>query len=83
MIPNYQLRFRCDCGAVYSESDIPKWPGPKGARWSYCPSCFEPEKFDNICDEPGCNSLASCGFPRDGGYRRTCREHYIKYGADK
>ena len=28
------------------------------------------------CDEPGCNRVASCGWPTgDGGYRCTCYEH--------
>jgi hypothetical protein len=27
------------------------------------------------CDEPGCQREASCGFPVEGGYRRTCYEH--------
>jgi len=28
-----------------------------------------------LCDEPDCYDLASCGWPADTGYRRTCRQH--------
>ena len=29
----------------------------------------------NMCDEPGCFDNASCGFPTETGYRRTCYNH--------
>lgn len=30
----------------------------------------------NLCDEPGCYEVVSCGFPTDDGeYRRTCYSH--------
>lgn len=29
----------------------------------------------NMCDEPGCFDDASCGFPTENGYRRTCFDH--------
>ena len=28
------------------------------------------------CDEPGCEQEATCGWPSDAGYRRTCGGHY-------
>jgi len=28
-----------------------------------------------MCDEFGCYEMASCGFPTENGYRRTCYEH--------
>lgn len=28
------------------------------------------------CDEPGCTREASCGFPTEAGYRRTCADHH-------
>ena len=31
---------------------------------------------DRGCDEPGCGLVAICGWPSDGGYRRTCGIHY-------
>lgn len=41
------------------------------------------EKIDNVklknalslCDEPGCFAHASCGWPSENGYRRTCYQH--------
>jgi hypothetical protein len=29
------------------------------------------------CDEPGCTKESSCGFPVEGGYRRTCYDHSV------
>lgn len=29
----------------------------------------------NLCDEGDCFVEASCGFPTDAGYRRTCYKH--------
>ena len=44
---------------------------------------IEEEKIENqklkehagICDEPGCFKPATCGWPSENGYRRTCYEH--------
>lgn len=33
------------------------------------------KNFAGICDEPGCWSGVSCGFPTEDGYRHTCHEH--------
>jgi len=33
----------------------------------------------NQCDEPGCQREATCGFPVEDGYRRTCGDHYTLY----
>ena len=30
------------------------------------------------CDEPGCTREGTCGWPTDGGYRRTCYKHWEK-----
>ena len=39
----------------------------------------EPHKVKAMtCDEPGCNSQASCGWPSIGGYRHTCGKHWRK-----
>ena len=27
------------------------------------------------CDERGCRKQATCGWPTNGGYRRTCGDH--------
>jgi len=37
----------------------------------------------NLCDEPGCYEVSSCGFPTgDGEYRRTCYDH-SKFNTNK
>lgn len=36
---------------------------------------IELKRFSNVCDEPGCFRYASCGWPSEAGYRRTCYEH--------
>ena len=43
-----------------------------------CPNCLDVVQFDQLCDEPGCNSVTSCGTPTPTGYRRTCRKHKPK-----
>jgi hypothetical protein len=32
----------------------------------------------NLCDEPECFNIASCGYPSDNGYRMTCFDHRKK-----
>ena len=32
--------------------------------------------FYRQCDEPGCRKDGDCGWPTEGGYRRTCFEHW-------
>ena len=34
--------------------------------------------YANECDEPGCTKESSCGWPTEGGYRRTCYDHWKK-----
>jgi hypothetical protein len=41
------------------------WPDPKPV----------PERQ---CDEPGCPGVATCGWPSDTAYRRTCGAHWRK-----
>lgn len=36
----------------------------------------------NLCEELGCFVEASCGFPTDDGYSRTCYNH-SKFAKDK
>ena len=31
------------------------------------------------CDEPGCYNEVTAGYPVEGGYRRSCGEHYRMY----
>lgn len=35
------------------------------------------------CDEPGCKEEATCGWPADIGYRRTCAKHWTPHGYIK
>lgn len=42
----------------------------------------ELKEFAQICDEPGCFEYASCGWPSENGYRRTCYNH-SKFNEDK
>lgn len=35
----------------------------------------ELKRFSSVCDEPGCFRYATCGWPSETGYRRTCYEH--------
>ncbi len=35
----------------------------------------EAEAIANTCDVPGCGKPASCGWPSENGYRRTCHWH--------
>jgi hypothetical protein len=73
--------FRCDdCDHVMLETEILRAsvPHPKGDRLIFlnqCPECGECQNFTNMCDEPGCKSTADCGWPSEGGYRRTCGKH--------
>lgn len=70
--------FGCrECGWRGLESEIVKFPDPESsAIWSICPKCRSAEQFDNLCDEPGCDAKATCGWPTpDEGYRRTCCKH--------
>lgn len=75
------LIFRCkECGWIGQESEIVKFPDPESSNiWNICPQCRAAEQFENICDEPECNSIATCGWPTlDNNYRRTCYKHMKK-----
>jgi len=71
-------RWQCDeCEKIYLESDLLTAPNPFEPDFTItgCPHCKSVECFTEICDEPECTQPASCGFPTDNGYRRTCFEH--------
>ena len=34
---------------------------------------------NELCDEPGCRRLATCGFPVADAYRLTCGRHHDEY----
>jgi len=71
------ILFRCtECEWCGNEGEIVRFSDPESDQvWSVCPQCRAAEQFENICDEPGCKKVASCGWPSDGGYRRTCYDH--------
>jgi hypothetical protein len=75
-------RWKCDfCGEISLETDllIATNPFDKDDDIIGCPHCKQVSGFDEMCDEPGCQETAGCGFPVDdpafGGYRRTCHKH--------
>ena len=77
------LLYRCDdCGWRGQETDIcmvadPAEPNPNRAiKWHVCPKCRQANQFTNMCDEPSCREKATCGWPSDQGYRRTCEKHW-------
>jgi hypothetical protein len=77
--------FRCnDCDHVMLETAIvratvkhPKDPATQ-IYLNQCPECGECQNFTNVCDEPGCEAEATCGWPTPTGYRRTCGKHMSK-----
>jgi hypothetical protein len=72
-------RWRCeDCDVISDDSALLHAPNPfsRGDEIAGCPHCRSVPEFTEICDEPGCNEAASCGFPvAPSGYRRTCFNH--------
>ena len=44
-----------------------------------CPSCFTVNSMVVVCDEYGCEKLATFGYPTSEGYKNTCGEHMMKY----
>jgi hypothetical protein len=70
--------WRCqECGWRGDEEEIISFADPvlEGNSWNICPECRAAEQFDNMCDEPECRKVATCGWPSPEGYRRTCFEH--------
>lgn len=79
-VTKYPARFNCTaCGTwMGTEHEIDRVPDPKPGSdmiWNVCPHCRAAEQFYSICDEPGCDKTAGCGWPSDEGYRRTCFDH--------
>lgn len=78
-------RWRCtNCGTTTLGPELLTAPSPFDADdvLSGCPKCKQcSDGFDLLCDEPGCNSVAGCGWPTGddsdswGGYRNTCGKH--------
>ena len=40
-----------------------------------CPDCKSVGECTTMCDEPGCDKVAGCGWPAPDGYRWTCGKH--------
>jgi len=82
---NEKNRWRCrNCDEVTLEPDLLTAPSPFDADYTLiaCPVCKQcDDGFELLCDENGCNSVVSCGWPTSdnsdqwGGYRNTCHRH--------
>ena len=74
-------RVICEsCAWVGKEGDLLRAPNPFDPSESLygCPECFNVECFRYMCDEPGCDFAASCGWLSADGYRNTCGQHWHK-----
>ncbi len=75
-------KWKCtECGTVTDEDNllIEKNPFAKGFIIQGCPTCFSVNSMTPVCDEYGCEKVATFGYPTDEGYRNTCGEHMRKY----
>jgi hypothetical protein len=73
-----QVKWRCpDCKTVTQDSKLLRAPNPFRPEdiITGCPGCRGVVEFDEMCDAEGCNNAASCGWPSEQGYRRTCYQH--------
>ena len=79
-------RWICtECGFIGKIGEFDIVPDPKviSNSWTVCPKCRTPDHVTDVCDEPGCDREATCGFntrdPARGPdiYRRTCWEHSV------
>ena len=72
-------RYKCsECGTVRTDRFILKSPNPFDEAeeiWG-CPKCRSIDSFQQMCDEPDCIEIATCGWPSPHGYRLTCGEHF-------
>lgn len=48
-----------------------------------CPKCKDINTFIQVCDEPHCKNVATCGTPTEQGYRHVCGNHYREIVAVK
>lgn len=47
-----------------------------------CPSCFSVNSLQIVCDEYGCEKVATFGYSTDDGFINTCGEHIKKLEAE-
>ena len=87
MAKDENRQWRClECGEISLQTELLTAPSPfdEADIITGCPKCKGVEGFKEICDEPGCEAEATCGFPvKHGfdGYRRTCWEHQRQYSG--
>lgn len=69
--------WRCSCGHVCTDAEMLRAPHPFDPEDEVvgCPRCKTINEWTELCDEAGCSQPASCGFPTESGYRRTCFAH--------
>ena len=75
-------KWKCsECDTVTDEDGILTANNPFVAKdiIQGCPNCFSVNTMKIVCDEYGCEKLATCGYPTDEGYRNSCGEHMRKY----
>ncbi len=74
-----QKRWRCqECYHISTSDELLSAPNPfePESEVTGCPRCKSIDSFADVCDEPGCDQWASCGWnSRHGVYRRTCGNH--------
>jgi hypothetical protein len=71
-------RWKCtECETISNSKDLLTAKNPFEPEWEIvgCPKCKSAQCFVEACDEPECKLDASCGFPTEAGYRRTCYDH--------
>ena len=75
----------CSCDCISVEADLLEAVNPfdETLKIIGCPSCKDAAGFTEICDEPNCVRDATCGFPTQEGYRRTCGDHMRAAGEMK
>lgn len=66
----------CEYIGALSTFDTVRDPKDENNWWTICPNCRAADQITDVCDEPGCERRATCGWPgKNGGYRRTCFDH--------
>lgn len=80
-------QWRCkECREVIPASKLLQAPSPfdDDDLLVGCPHCKQcNDGFALVCDEPGCQSDATCGFPTKAGYRNTCSKHWKREARDE
>lgn len=78
-----QRRWRCtECNFIATRPEMLEACNPFDNETTIlgCPKCKSVDSFaGDLCDEPGCDNDAHCGWPSPAGYRRTCSGHWIRH----